>query len=341
MKNKGKYLKYGLHIAVVIGLVWAIVKYVNGQEVLSALQNFTYLYLPFMLAFSLGYFFLKALRFLLLTSPFAGDLSKWVILKAYISGQAMVLLPGGVAARAVLLHQAGIPVSESSVPIAFDSGWDQAAFLVGGLIAALWFPLARLPVLVILGVLTLIAVLLLVPATRNRLAEVPERIAERFDWTEQWHHSLEAFPRVLTKKIMVGSLLITAVAFVMPIGLLWLTTQGLLLEAPIPTLFLAFIIPTMLGRLVPIPGGFGITEVGMVSFLTATAQLNTSSTVAAVAIFRIFSIVVPAVLGAFVYFFFWKGEDEKQQKTGDEKAANPVATAKRRLKASLPSERLN
>jgi uncharacterized protein (TIRG00374 family) len=78
----------------------------------------------------------------------------------------------------------------------------------------------------------------------------------------------------------------------------------------IPTLFLAFIVPTMLGRIVPVPGGVGVTEASMVGFLTSTTQLDTNTTVAAVAIFRIVAIVIPVILGAMVYYFFWKGEDE-------------------------------
>jgi hypothetical protein len=31
MENKGKYLKYGLHAAILIGLIWAAVKGVNFE----------------------------------------------------------------------------------------------------------------------------------------------------------------------------------------------------------------------------------------------------------------------------------------------------------------------
>jgi uncharacterized membrane protein YbhN (UPF0104 family) len=48
----------------------------------------------------------------------------------------------------------------------------------------------------------------------------------------------------------------------------------------------------------------------MVGFLTSLGQLDTDITVGAVAIFRIVTIVFPAVLGALVYFFFWRGEEE-------------------------------
>lgn len=328
MQNKSKYLKYGLHVAILIGLVWAVVKYVNGEEVLTALQNFDYIYLPFMVGLALAYFLIKAARFVLLMSPFTEKLPNRLIYKGYISGQAATLLPGGIAARAGLMNQIGVPMAQSSVPIAFNSVWDQVIFLLGGLVAALWFPAARLPVFIILGVLSVIGFLLLLPQSRNWLANRAEQIAQHFDYETQWHRFLDAIPQIFTKKIMIGCFLMTVLAFAMQIIVLGLTMRGLDLDVPIPTLFLAFIVPTMLGRLVPIPGGIGVTEAGMVGFLTSTAQINTDTTVAAVAIFRIVTIVIPAAVGAFVYFFFWKGEDEVGAQSADNEQAETAKETK-------------
>lgn len=325
MENKSRYLKYGLHLAIFIGLIWAVVRYVNGQEVLEALQNFNYLYLPVMLALSLAYFLLKAARFVLLMNPFTENLPKWVIYKGYLSGQAATLLPGGIAARAGLMNQVGVPLSQSSVPVAVHSGWDQAVFLLGGLVAALWFPAARTPVFIILGILAVIGVVLLVPAARGWLADLAERLARRFDYEAGWHRFLDAIPQVFTKRIVVGCFVITIVSFALNIIILGMTLRGLDLEVSVPTLFLAFIVPTMLGRLVPVPGGVGVTEASMVGFLTNTAQLNTNTTVAAVAIFRIVTIVVPAVLGAIIYYFFWKGEEEVDGRTAPDRRAEVSA----------------
>lgn len=326
MENKAKYIKYGLHIAILIGLVWAFVKYVNGEEVVKALQNFNYIYLPFMIALSLGYFLLKGARFVILMSPFTKNLKNRLIYKGYVAGQPATLLPGGIAARAALMNQIGIPVSQSSVPIAVHSGWDQVVFLLGGLIAAFWFPAARTPVLIIFGVLAVIGLLLFIPTTRQWFAAVAERIAKRFDFEEQWQRFLDAIPAVFTKKIILACFGITVLAFAMQIIMLGLTLRGLELDVPIPTIFLAFIVPTMLGRLVPVPGGIGVTEASMVGFLNATAQINTDIAVAAVAIFRIVAIVLPAALGAVVYFLFWHGEDEVEQGgTAEETDEKPVA----------------
>jgi uncharacterized protein (TIRG00374 family) len=86
--------------------------------------------------------------------------------------------------------------------------------------------------------------------------------------------------------------------------------RGAGITIPYPSLFLAYILPTMLGRLSALPGGVGVTEAGMVGFLASSFQLDPDTTTAAVSIFRIATIVYEALLGAVVYFFAWRGEDE-------------------------------
>jgi uncharacterized protein (TIRG00374 family) len=181
---------------------------------------------------------------------------------------------------------------------------------LGGLIAALWFPVARVPIMIILGVLAVVASLLIMPQSRNWLNGIAEKIAGHFDREKDWEHFLEVLPKVFTKKIVAVSLLVSVVGFGFQFVILLLAMGGLGLDIPIPTLFLAFVLPTMLGRLVPVPGGFGVTEAGMVGFLTSTTDVNPNAAVAAVAIFRIAAILIPAAVGAIVYFLFWKGEKE-------------------------------
>ena len=152
MKTKRKFLRYVLNTAIFIGLIWAIVKYVDARAVRIALQNFNTVELPIILLLTLLFFVIRAGRFIILSNPFTDHLQNWVIFKGYVSGQAAALLPGGIAARAGLLNQVGVPPAYSSVPVAFHSGWDQAVFLLGGLIAAFWFPVARLPIFFVLSV---------------------------------------------------------------------------------------------------------------------------------------------------------------------------------------------
>lgn len=321
-KKERNYLKVVLHVAILVGVVWAAVKYVNGEEVIAALRRFDYGWAPLMLGVALATLFLKATRFRFLLQPFAPRLPVATAIKAYVAGQGATVLPGGVAARAGLLKQIGVPISEGSVPVISNSLFDQLFFVVLGLFAALWYPQARLPGLIILATLGLVALLLLLEPTRTRIAQVGVAVAERFNVAGQWRNFLDALPKVLNTKILVVGMITTALAFAFFVVVLRLALQGLGISVPYPALVLAYVLPTMLGRLVPIPAGVGVTEATMVGFLATSAGIATDSAVAGVAIFRIAAIFVPILFGAVVYFSLWRGESEVNRKKTEVEAAH-------------------
>lgn len=308
--NNQDYLKYGLHIAILGGVIFAGFKYLNGEEIWQALREFNYTLAPFMLLLSVAYLLLKAWRFVILMKPFDGDLPWFITFKAYIAGQAATLLPGGVAARAGLMKQVNVPVAKSSVPVLFSSGIDQVIFIVGSLVAALWFEAARTPAFILLGVITAVAIIFLIPTTRHWVANAANWIAAKFKVEDKWHTFLESVPQVLTWQILLYCLGLTLLSFMAKIVALDLATRGIGLELDYPTLFLGFVLPTMMGRIIPVPGGVGVTEASMVGFLAATSQANASQLTAAVAVYRISMIFFQALIGAIVYYTLWHGEKE-------------------------------
>lgn len=303
-------LKYGLHIGVLGGVVYAGFKYLNGEEIWQALRNFNYELAPFMLLLSIAYLLLKAWRFVILMKPFDGDLPWLVTFKAYIAGQAATLLPGGVAARAGLMKQVDVPVAKSSVPVIFSSGIDQVVFIVGSLLAALWFEAARTPAFILLGVITAVAIIFIIPTTRHWLSDAANWLAQKLNAEEKWQTFLESVPKVLTWEILLYAFGLTLIAFMAKIVALDLATRGIGLNLDYPTLFLGFVLPTMMGRILPVPGGMGVTEASMVGFLATASQSSANQLTAAVAIYRISMIFFQALIGAIVYYTLWRGEEE-------------------------------
>ncbi len=295
-----------------VGVGLAAARYLNGEEVLTALGNFDYVYAPFALLLTAAYLGLKSWRFVLLMRPLSSVAANPVF-RGYAAGQAATLLPGGVAARAGLMRQLGIPVALSSAPVLFSSLLDQVVFIACSLVAALWFEAARTPALILVGILAVLVLVLLVPATRGGLANVASWLAERFKVREDWQNFLKAVGDLATWRVMGVTLLITVLAFALRVVTLDLCLRGVGAALPYPTLFLAYILPTMLGRLSALPaGGIGVTEAGMVGFLASTSGLDPDAATAAVAIFRIATVLFEALLGGLVYMFAWRGEAEPQ-----------------------------
>ncbi|CAN5877089.1 hypothetical protein BH24DEI2_BH24DEI2_01560 [soil metagenome] len=295
-----------------IGVGLAAAKYLNGAEVLDALRSFNYLYAPFVLLLAAVYLGLKSWRFVLLMRPLS-TVAAGPIFRGYAAGQAATLVPGGVAARAGLMRQLGIPVAVSSAPVLFSSLLDQVVFIGCSIIAALWFEAARTPALILVGVLAVLALVFIVPASRRGLARGAGWLAERFKVRAGWQNFLVAVNELATWRVMGSTLAVTVFAFALKVITLDLCLRGVGAALPYPTLFLAYILPTMLGRLSALPaGGIGVTEAGMVGFLASTSNLDPDTATAAVALFRIATVLFEALLGALVYSFAWRGEAEPQ-----------------------------
>jgi len=106
-------------------------------------------------------------------------------------------------------------------------------------------------------------------------------------------------------------LAITIVGLLVQVIILDFSLQGFGFNVSYATLFFAYIVPTMLGRLSALPAGVGVTEASMVGFLSSSAGVDPDTGLAATAIFRIATVFFQALLGALVYFFAWRGEKEK------------------------------
>src|SRR5690606_35584546 len=166
-KRAAKYLKIGVTAAVVIGLVMAGFKYLQGDAILAALYTFHLRYLPLMLISAIGVLLLKSWRFQLLTQAIYREITWKIPWKVFLAGQPATMLPGGVAAQIGLMKQAGADVGRSSAPVVFSSLLDYTVLLSGSLVAALWFEPARTPVLIVLAVLALAGLILWWQPTRT------------------------------------------------------------------------------------------------------------------------------------------------------------------------------
>ena len=311
MKFDKKYLKWGLNIAILIGLVIAGVKYLNGDDIRKAFQSFDYRYAPFVLGLSALYLALLSWRFGFFFQPLI-DKVKWgTIMKAYAAGQAATLLPGGVAARAGLLKQADVEISKSAVPVVYSSLFTQLVLLSAALIAAIWVETVRVPALILLGVLLVVSALIIIPATRSYFVRFSDWLAGKFGAKEDWHDFLDNVQDSLDPASLGMATLLTVVGVAVKIIALDLVIRGLGFSLPYSSLILAYVLPTILGRLSGMPGGgLGVTEAGMVGYLTSTSDMGNGTAFAAAAMFRVATDFFIALLGGLVYATLWRGDKE-------------------------------
>jgi uncharacterized protein (TIRG00374 family) len=294
-----------------IGLGIAAWKYLNAEEIGNAIGRFNWSYTAPILVLSALYLLFKAIRFVVLARPLT-DLPAALIMRAYAAGQPATFAPGGVAVRAALLAQAGLPPGRSGGPIIYSSLLDQLMFLLATLLAALWFPGARKVALISLAVVVVLAVLLAIPRVRGGMGNLGRALLKRFGHEKQWDHFVESLTGIHDPRVLTVAILWSAAAFIVPVFMFQLCLIALGAEASFFAVLLAYTVPSMAGRLTVLPGGLGITEGGMIGLLQSLAGIDPNTGAAAAAMFRIGDSFFQGLLGALVYFFFWKGEREDQ-----------------------------
>lgn len=312
--KRARYLQYGLSSIILVGLIYAGFKYVNGGELVQALSSFAYPLIPAMLTINAFSLFLRGWRFVYLMRPIS-DLSSRIFVKGYIAGQSATLVPGGIAARAGLMKQVGVPLAKSSVPVAFVSLLDVLASLTGISLAAFFFHEARNYALISTGLFILAAVVVAIPQTRNWLDHQIGYLAQRFGYEQQWENFRSSLNQITQFRNLAPAAVISILAIIPKILTLDLALRGLGAEIHFSALFLAFNLPTILGNISAFPAGIGIVEAGMVGILSTYGAVSVSLATAAVVIFRITTVLFDALLGALVYVLAWRGERELQEST--------------------------
>lgn len=320
MGKKATLLKYSLHLAVIAGIVWAGTKSIDGDSFQRALRGFDWRIAPLVAFLGLASVVIKSHRFAGMLRQ-ATEVDQGTAIKAYLSGQAATLLPGGIAARAGLLKQAGVPISHSSPAIAMSSIVDQLGFLACGIVASLWFQQARKPVMILLAALAAISLVLGIEASRTWLFRIIHRLLGKFNLARKWQEFSKAMSRMLTARTIGMGILNTLASFACLVFALSLCMVGVGRPIPVLVALLAFAIPTMLGRISALPGGFGLTEVGMVGVLDHAPGVRLDEAAAAVLVFRLGTVAFSAFCGGIVYFTMWRGHHIPSETAGKEAAA--------------------
>lgn len=246
--------KYGFYAFVLVSLGVAARKYLSGEAVLAALEVFNWPYTPLILGLTVVYLLLKGARFVVFLNPLV-EYGRWAVLRAYLAGQVATLLPAGGAARVVVLEQVGVSLPKGGAAVLFASLTDQAVLISGVLLSAIWFEEARLPALVALAVLAALAALGWFRPTRTRLLGAAAWLMEKVGLEEKWRSFQSAFDEGITLGVVLRGLAFTAAAFALMPLVLGLVLRGFGLTVSPGTLVLAYVLPTLLGRLSSLPGG--------------------------------------------------------------------------------------
>lgn len=298
-----------LHGAVLVGLIVAGTKYINGGEFTKAIRQFNFWYAPLIVGFTLVYMFIKGWR-LALPLRATEKVDPWVVVRAYFASYGATLLPGGVTALAAMLKQANVPLGASAATVLLASLLDQVFFLSSSIIAALWVPFVRPPALIALGFLVFAGVLLGVKLTRLWIHVAIDAVMDMLGVLDKWRSFLDSLKLALFPYIVVPAFGLTLLAAVPMVAALNAAVSSVGADVTLATALLAYTLSSLLGRITPLPGGVGVTEATMIGLLSQS--IPTGQAAAAVLVFRIGTTLLAGAIGALLYFLGgWRGEKER------------------------------
>lgn len=300
-----------MSLLVLAGLVIAAMLTLDNASVFTALAALDYAYLLPILLLSTGYLAFKAVRFAGLLRQLAG-LPLGAVCRAYFAGQPATFVPGGIAARAGLLAQVGVPPASSAVPILYGSLFDLLLFVLATLIAALWFPAAHGTAAALLWLCAVTALLLAIPACRRGGSRLLQALLQRLGLGSHWVAFSAGVHAVNRAPVLLPALLWSCAVFIAGVLMLVLTLQALSVTASLPSVLLTYALSSIAGRLTLLPGGLGATEGGMVALLHSAGGVDLNTAAAVAAVHRIADSLFQALLGAVIYFFFWNPARERR-----------------------------
>lgn len=323
MKGKARWLHHGLSALFLVGIVVAGYKYLSLKLMLEAWRKFSWPTLGVLLVLPALYLLLKAWRFeLMLRTVIDGEVSRTTVMKGYAASQSASLLPGGFAARAAVMSQADVPMERAVGPVLANGGMDQFVLLVLGLFLATWYDELRGAAIGLSLVLALGVSLLVHQRSRAWIGKTLLALAGRWGHREKMQTFQEACWSLVDPRLLGSTFLLSLAADAMSYGILCTVVAALGLKLELWPLAAAFVIPTLLGRLSPLPAGAGVTEAGMIAFLANQTAMSTNEAAAATALMRIFDVLLPAFYGGLIYFAAWKGGKESITPTGQEAIAS-------------------
>jgi uncharacterized protein (TIRG00374 family) len=302
-----KRLHHLLSVILVGGLILAAYRYLSWELMLEAWGKVSWTTLGLLLVLPAFYLLLKGWRFVLMMRT-SQELDDRTVLAGYVASQSASLLPGGFAARSAILTQAGIPMERSVGPVLANSGMDQLVLLSCGLVLAAWYAEIRPAALTLSLLLLMVVALLTHPRSRSGMAGLLLGLSKRFGLGQKMADFQQTCWALVDGKLFFSTFILSLMADLMSYAILCLVVASLGFSVEYLPLAGAFVVPTLLGRLSPLPAGAGVTEAGMIVFLANQTAMTTNQAAAAATLMRVFDVVLPALYGALVYFLFWQRE---------------------------------
>jgi uncharacterized protein (TIRG00374 family) len=290
-----------------LGVLITGVKFLDAREMATIFARLRLWTLPALLILPMCFLWLKAVRFADLFQitgpPISQPKERHLTRLSYISAQLATLLPGGYVAR-IGLMQASLGLGARAVlPTLVEKLVDLALLGVVGLLTCLLFPDTGHYAGIFVALILVTLLFVVSSAVREKVSRILTLLARRIARKSLVRDALSGrFPE---RKVALKLALQTLGVLSIEVLILWASFFALGLQAPLMVIVLGYTVSDLIGRVAPTPGGFGLTEVGMVAMVTHLTGMGVNGAAAGTFLFRFLLFLLPALYGSLCYLFGW------------------------------------
>lgn len=260
-----------------------------------------------LLALPISFLWLKAERFTDLFeisgAPVDDSKVRKITKASYVSAQLATLLPGGYVARIALMESSLQRGAKAVLPTLIEKVLDLALLFLVGFVASCLYPQTQVLAAASALCLSLLLFFAASKGLRTRVRLLMTRIGSKFVKASLVREALDA--RKPSLGLALSLSVQTVGVLLIELAILWGAFAALDLQVSPLILLLAYGVADLVGRIAPTPGGFGVTELGMVALLHNLAGMNPNEAAAATFLFRFLLFLVPAIYGSLCYLFVW------------------------------------
>lgn len=239
----------------------------------------------------------RAARFVVLSWP-ATRRERLAAFYGYCASQAVSAFPTGVAGRAAVVSNSGLPFAQYLVLLMTDSFFDLSYLALSTLLVAFVIPAYRTPIYLVVPLLIALVPLVAASPLRHGTKRLSFAAARRLSKVDTWKNLCRAFRRLRQSRSLVVCAALTLIANGVNLFALWCSVRAFDLQVPISTLLLSLTLPTLMGRIVFLPGsGTGVVAAGMAAVLAHSGAVNANQGAAISIVYRLIDMAMPTVYG--------------------------------------------
>jgi uncharacterized membrane protein YbhN (UPF0104 family) len=302
--TRDKRFRYLLGLLIGVSLLFAGSRFINLAHAAEEFSEYPWSRLYLVLALSLSYYLLKAIRWHYLLNVLGVSLHWRRSLLVYLAGQWFAFTPAGEFVRAYLLTGYGFSFSRGSAAVAIQVIFDFLSLAVigsatmlapqSGADMAKYQQLAPIVLPFTIGLVIGVLVFAFWPVLRSRITGRPYQ--EPMDGEGRWHGFFQHSRLLLAPIPLLVGLALGLVTVLVGAAVLFEVCNGFRIEQSFGQASYVYSLSQLVGGLSMLPHGLGAIEGSSVA-LFVYAGVDTAHAASAIVLFRLATVGWSIVLG--------------------------------------------